>query len=55
MPGIDVLTRAISWLLTCGMQGLPGRAQVILMGHGELLDFSFSGLVSELRGDLAKQ
>ena len=33
--GIDVLTRAISWLLTCGMQGLPGRAQVILMGHGE--------------------
>jgi len=33
--GVDVLTRAFSWLLTCGMQGLPGRAQVILMGHGE--------------------
>ncbi len=37
VPGVDVLTRAFSWLLSCGMQGLPGRAQVILMGHGELL------------------
>ena len=36
-PGVDVLTRALSWLLGPGMQGLPGRAQVILMGRGEML------------------
>ena len=33
--GVDILTRAISWLLSAGMQGLPGRAQVVLMGEGE--------------------
>ena len=33
--GVDILTRALSWLLSAGMQGLPGRAQVVLMGEGE--------------------
>ncbi|CAK9036044.1 Starch synthase 1 [Durusdinium trenchii] len=33
--GVDVLTRALSWLLGNGLQGFPGRAQVVLMGEGE--------------------
>ena len=37
LRGIDILTRALSWLLGPGMQGLPGRAQAILMGAGERL------------------
>ena len=42
LGGIDILTRALSWLLGPGMQGLPGRAQAILMGAGETLGTSFS-------------
>ncbi|CAE7614692.1 SS1 [Symbiodinium natans] len=33
--GVDVLARVVPWLLGSGMQGFPGRAQLILMGEGE--------------------